>query len=164
MPRFDVVLWGILIGGVMVSILASGAVEYGFEDVVLWGILIGGVMVSILASGAVECGFEDVVLWGILIGGVMVSILASSAVECGFEPRSGQTKDNNIYICCSSAKHVAITSKSKDWLARIQNNVSEWNDISIHKQLFYWAIIIKIPTKHVGLVQSGLHCHYTIKM
>jgi hypothetical protein len=43
----------------------------------------------------------------------------------------------NIYICCSSAQHVAITSKNKDWLARIQNNVSEWNDISIHKQLFY---------------------------
>ena len=34
------------------------------------------------------------------IGGVMVSVLASSAVDLGFEPRSGQTKDYNIGICC----------------------------------------------------------------
>jgi hypothetical protein len=39
------------------------------------------------------------------ICGVMVSVLASSVVDCGFEPRSGQTKDNEIGICCFSAKH-----------------------------------------------------------
>ena len=64
------------------------------------------------------------------IGGVMVSVLASSAVDCGFEPRSGQTKDYKIGICCFSAKHAAIRRKSKDWLARNQNNVSEWSDMS----------------------------------
>jgi hypothetical protein len=58
------------------------------------------------------------------IGGVMVSVLASSAVDRGFEPRSGQTKDYKIGICCFSAKHAALRRKSKDWLARIQNNVS----------------------------------------
>jgi hypothetical protein len=58
------------------------------------------------------------------IGGVMVSVLASSAVDRGFEPRSGQTKDYTIGICCFSAKHAALRRKSKDWLARIQNNVS----------------------------------------
>ena len=31
--------------------------------------------------------------------GVMVSVLATSAVGRGFEPRSGQTKDNEIGIC-----------------------------------------------------------------
>jgi hypothetical protein len=37
------------IGGVMVSVLVSGAVDRGF---------IGGVMVSVLVSGAVNRGFE----------------------------------------------------------------------------------------------------------
>jgi hypothetical protein len=35
------------------------------------------------------------------IGGVMVSVLASSAVDRWFEPRSGQTKDYNIFIFAS---------------------------------------------------------------
>jgi hypothetical protein len=41
----------------------------------------------------------------------MVSLLASSAVNRGLEPRSGQPKD---YICCFSAKHVALRRKSKE--------------------------------------------------
>ena len=55
----------------------------------------------------------------------MVIVLTSSAIDCGFEPRSGQTKDCEIGICCFSAKHTALRRKSKDWLARNQNNVSE---------------------------------------
>jgi hypothetical protein len=58
-------------------------------------------------------------------GGVMVSVLCSSAVDREFEPRSGQTKDYKISICCFSAKHAALRRKSKDWSARNQNNVSE---------------------------------------
>ena len=54
----------------------------------------------------------------------MVSVLTSSAVDCGFEPRSGQTKDYKIGISCFSTKHAALRKKSKDWLARNQNNVS----------------------------------------
>ena len=70
------------------------------------------------------------------IGGVMVSVLASSAVDRGFEPQSGQTKDYTIGICCFSAKHAALRRKSNDWLARNQNNVSEWSDISTRGLLF----------------------------
>ena len=66
----------------------------------------------------------------------MVSVLVSSAVECGFKPRSGQAKDYKIGMCCFSAKHTALRRKSKDWLARNQNNVSEWNDMSIRGLLF----------------------------
>ena len=55
----------------------------------------------------------------------MVCVLASSAVDRGLEPRSGQTKDYKIGICCFSAKHTALRRKSKDWLAQNQNNVSE---------------------------------------
>ena len=70
------------------------------------------------------------------IAGVMVSVLASGAIDRGFEPRSGQTKDYKIGICCFSAKHAALRRKSKDLLARNQNNVSEWSDISTRGLLF----------------------------
>ena len=74
----------------------------------------------------------------------MVSVLASSAVDHGFEPLSGQTKDDNIGICCFSAKHAAERRMSKDWLARNQNNVSEWSDMSSRGLLFQSASTIKI--------------------
>ena len=59
----------------------------------------------------------------------MVSVLASSEVDHELEPRSGQTKDYTIDICCFS-KHSALRRKSKDWLGRNQIDVSEWSDIS----------------------------------
>ena len=65
----------------------------------------------------------------------MGSVLASSAVDRKFQPRSGQTKDNTIGMCCLSAKHAALRGKSKDWLARNQNNVSEWSDMSTRRLL-----------------------------
>ena len=61
------------------------------------------------------------------ISGVMVSVFALSAVDRGFEARSGQTKDYEIGICCFSAKHAALRRKSKDSLARNQDNVSMWS-------------------------------------
>ena len=66
----------------------------------------------------------------------MVSVLASSVVDLGFEPRSGQTKDYEISICCFSAKHAALRKKSKDRSSRNQNNVSEWSDMSTRGLLF----------------------------
>ena len=78
------------------------------------------------------------------IGGVMVSELASSAIDRGFEPRSRQTKDYKIDIIFFSAKHAALRRKSKDWSARIQNNVSEWSDMSTRGRLFQWASTLKI--------------------
>jgi hypothetical protein len=52
-------------------------------------------------------------------------------VDHGFEPRSGQSKGYEIGVCCFSAKHAALRRKSKGWLARNQDNVSEWGDMSI---------------------------------
>ena len=66
----------------------------------------------------------------------MVSMLASSAVDRLVEPRSGQTKDYEIGICCFSAKHEGFRRKSNDWLDRNHNNVSEWSDMSIRGLLF----------------------------
>ena len=77
-------------------------------------------------------------------GGEMSSVLASSAVDRGFEPRSAQTKDYTIGICCISAKHAALKSINKDWFARNQDNLSEWCDMSIRWLLFQWASTIKI--------------------
>jgi len=59
------------------------------------------------------------------IGDVMVSVLASSALDRGFELRSCQAKDYKIGICCFSVKHATLRRKSKDWLARNQDNVPE---------------------------------------
>jgi hypothetical protein len=47
------------------------------------------------------------------IGDVVVSVLAMSAVDRGFEPRSGQTKEYKIGICCFSAKHAALIKSSQ---------------------------------------------------
>jgi hypothetical protein len=66
----------------------------------------------------------------------MVSVLASSAVGRGFEPWTGQTKDYKIGICYFSAKHTALSRKSKDRLARNQKNVFEWRDMSTRGLLF----------------------------
>jgi len=89
------------------------------------------------------------------IGGVMVSV------------GSSQTKDYKIDICCFSVKHPALRRKSKDWLARNQDNVSEWGGMSIRRllfQLFQWAKLALYKkqqlNKRVGLVQSGSHYHF----
>ena len=66
----------------------------------------------------------------------MVSVLASIVVDRGFEPRTGQTKDDKIGVCCFSANHAALTRKNHDWLARNQNNVSEWSDMSFRGLFF----------------------------
>jgi hypothetical protein len=74
-------------------------------------------------------------------------VLVSSSTDRGFEHRSGQTKNNAIGICCFSAKHAALRRKSKDRLARNQDNVSEWSDMSNRGLLFQWlGIRIMCPT------------------
>ena len=55
----------------------------------------------------------------------MASVLVSNAVDLGFESRSGKTSDYKIGICCFSHKHTVFRSKSKNRLARNQDNVSK---------------------------------------
>jgi hypothetical protein len=74
----------------------------------------------------------------------MVSVLALTVVDSGFEPLSGQTNDYKISIRCFYAKHATLRRKSRDWLARNQNNVSEWSDRSFLGLLFQWATTMKI--------------------
>lgn len=49
----------------------------------------------------------------ICLSGVMVSA-CSNATDRGFNLCLGETQDNNIYIDCFSAKHVAFRSEKKD--------------------------------------------------
>ena len=77
------------------------------------------------------------------IGCVVVSVISSIAVGHEFESWSGRSKDYKIGICCFSAKHAALRRKSKDWLARNQDNVSEWGDMSIRGLLLQWASTLK---------------------
>ena len=77
----------------------------------------------------------------------MVKVLASSAVNCELKLSSGQTKeDYKIGICCFSATHAALRC-NKDWLARNQDNVSEWRNMSTGKLLLRWPSTIKIQLR-----------------
>ena len=73
----------------------------------------------------------------------MVRMFALSVIDRGFEPRSGQAKDFKICICCFSAKQATLRKKGKYWLARSQENASEWGDMSNHRLLFQLASTIQ---------------------
>jgi hypothetical protein len=60
-----------------------------------------------------------------------VIMLVSSAIGHVFEPWSGQIKDDKIGISCFSTNHAVLRRKSKNWLARNQDNVFDWGDMSI---------------------------------
>jgi hypothetical protein len=68
----------------------------------------------------------------------------TSMVDHVFRAPAGQTKDYIIGICCFSNEHEALKSKSKDWLARNQDSVSVWSNMSICGLLFLRARAIKI--------------------
>ena len=66
---------------------------------------------------------------------------------------------NWYLLLIMNAKHVEFRRKSKDWLARNQDNVSEWSDMYIRGLLFPLVNTIKKRTKRVGLEKSGHHHH-----
>jgi hypothetical protein len=47
-------------------------------------------------------------------------------------------------VKCNFAKHATLRRNNKDWLARNQDNVSEWGDMSTCGLLFQWTSTIKI--------------------
>ena len=91
------------------------------------------------------------------IADLMVSVLVSSAVDHRFEPCSGQTEHYKIGICCFSAKHAALSSKSKYWMTRNQDNMSEWSDISTCR-LALWK-----SNKVCWSTVQSRHHHHSIK-
>jgi hypothetical protein len=92
---------------------------------------------------------NSVVMWhGIIIPNILnffvcviVSMLTSSVVDCEFEPRSGQTKDYKIGVCCFSPKYTALRRRAKTCWLRI---MCMWSNISTLRLLFQWATTIKI--------------------
>ena len=52
--------------------------------------------------------------------------------------------DYIIGICCFSAKHEALWSKSKDCLPLNRDDVSQWSDMSTRGLLFQTTTIIKM--------------------
>ena len=71
-----------------------------------------------------------------LICGVMVSVFTSSVINLEFKSRSGQTIHYKIGVCCFSANHAALRSKTKNWLAQNQDYVSEWSYMSMCQRCF----------------------------
>jgi hypothetical protein len=56
---------------------------------------------------------------------------------------SGQTKDYQLVFVAYDAKHADLRRKSKDLLARNQDNVSEWSNMYIRGLLFQLANTIR---------------------
>jgi hypothetical protein len=54
-----------------------------------------------------------------------------------------QTKDYQLVFVAYKAKHAELRRKSKDWLLRNQDNVSEWSDMYIRGLLFPLANTMK---------------------
>ena len=69
------------------------------------------------------------------ISGGMVRVFAFSVIDRWFESRSAQTKHYKIGIWFFYAKRTVLRSKSKDWLALNQNNVSKWSDKSTRRRV-----------------------------
>ena len=62
-------------------------------------------------------------------------ILSSFTITASSADRV-KPKTHKIGMCCFSEKHATLMRKSKDWLARNQDNISERGDISIRGLLF----------------------------
>ena len=70
-------------------------------------------------------------MYGVLVSMNRIGFVMISVLTCGVVDRWGQTKDYEIGFCCFSTKDISLRRKSKDWLARNQDNVPERGDISI---------------------------------
>jgi predicted LPLAT superfamily acyltransferase len=75
-----------------------------------------------------------------------VSALFRQFASFFFNYKTLQNKHNirtlSVFVAYN-AKHAELRRKSKDWLLRNQDNVSEWSDMYIHGLLFPLANTIK---------------------
>ena len=79
---------------------------------------------------------SDEDIYSDIVGGEIDSMLALSVVDHGFELRDQIKPKTEFGFCCFLAKHTALRSKSKNWLARNRDNVFEWSDMSNLSLLF----------------------------
>ena len=74
------------------------------------------------------------------ISGVMDTVLTSKSQIVRSSPNQVKPKTLKLVF----VEHAAFRGKSKEWLSWIQNNVSEWSDMSTHRLLFQRCSTIKI--------------------
>ena len=86
----------------------------------------------------------------------MVTVIASNSVDRGFEPRSDQTKDYKMCMCCFSSKHTSLRRKSRYCLDGNQVNVSGLGDLSIRRLVFHCASTTKIQLRVLVLYKADL--------
>jgi hypothetical protein len=83
----------------------------------------------------------------------------------GSSPQWCQNNGYAISMCCFSAKHTTLRRKSKDWLPRNRDNMSEWIGIFIRGMLSQWASTKKIQqaswssTKRISLYSNLIECN-----
>ena len=75
---------------------------------------------------------------------LFVDIFALIVVDRGVKTLISQINDRNICTCCFTAKHTALSSTNKDWMARNQHNVSEWSELATRVMLLQWVSTMKI--------------------
>jgi hypothetical protein len=79
----------------------------------------------------------------------MVSVLAPSAVNRGFQPRSDQTKDYKIGICCFSTKNFGIWARFWNkiaflWSINHQDDHFDKNVKYLEFSFFSWALFGRV--------------------
>ena len=87
--------------------------------------------------------------------GVIVSVLTSSVADNVLKPRSGQTKDYKIDICCFFGKHAALRSKilvcsESGECVRVEGH-------NITHELLFCVSNHYTDSMRAGLVQSEYH-------
>jgi hypothetical protein len=92
-------------------------------------------MVSVFSSSTVDCGVM------VLEENTLTITPQSTVLEentLTITPQSTVLEENTLTITPQSTadKNTAFRRKSKDWLVRNQNNVSERSDMSIRRLMF----------------------------
>ena len=89
----------------------------------------------------------------------IVTMLVLSAVDRWFVKH----RDYAIVICYLSAKHAALQKKSKDWLCRHHDNVSEWGGggACISVDFCFCELALLKSTKQLDLVVISPYHHFS---
>jgi hypothetical protein len=65
----------------------------------------------------------------------------------GSSPNRVKPKTIELVICCFSAKHASLRKKSKDWLARNQDNESKWSDMFMQNSQYFIVLRLDCSSK-----------------
>ena len=88
----------------------------------------------------------------------MVSVLASNVVDRGFQPRSVQTQDYTIGMCCFSVKRTTLRK------TRATTDSESGFYVPVERHAYHRIVVLGSwhytnSTSDLGVVQSGHHRH-----